>query len=220
MLQSLRPLFTNQGYHVLLFNSRGVGGSSGRASFTGIAEVRDLEGIVRWAIDELFDVQHVVLMVRVFFQGSLLSNIAQGYSHGSLIASMHPSVIHVESNQIHVHRILLSYPLSVRGWLTFFSSDKYQNALTSIIEHEPESRILVLYGTSDQFTSTPKYRHWVQNLSRSSGKHPSMLTTHEVESADHFWHADNSMDELCRHVESWLTSLSSIIMTSVDPRVP
>lgn len=63
MLQTLLPSFTDHGYHVILFNSRGVGKSSGRASFSGLAEAHDLELLVHWAIKELPSVKHVVLMV-------------------------------------------------------------------------------------------------------------------------------------------------------------
>ena len=52
------------GYHVLLFNSRGVGKSSGWASFTGLAEGKDLEELVQWGLGAVTNVMSVVLMVR------------------------------------------------------------------------------------------------------------------------------------------------------------
>ena len=53
------------GYHVLLFNSRGVGKSSGWPSFTGLTEGKDLEALVQWGLGAVPNVKSVVLVVRV-----------------------------------------------------------------------------------------------------------------------------------------------------------
>jgi len=183
VLQSLQPTFTGQGYHVLLFNSRGVDRSTGRASFSGLPEARDLQLLVQWALNELPGIKHVVLM---------------GYSHGSLISSLHLPTI--QDTSIQIHHILLSYPLSVRGFLTFFNTQKYIHALASLLSQN-NTRTMIIYGTSDQFTSVSKYRGWVQGVT-SEG----VLTTHEVEGADHFWRGPYA-EQLCTLIEAWLKEL-------------
>ena len=52
------------GYHVLLFNSRGVGKSSGWPSLTGLTEGRDLEELVQWGLGAVPNVKSLVLIVR------------------------------------------------------------------------------------------------------------------------------------------------------------
>lgn len=39
-----------KGYHIIRYNSRGVGGSSGWPSFTGFTEGEDLKAVVDWSI--------------------------------------------------------------------------------------------------------------------------------------------------------------------------
>ena len=87
MLKSLSiPLFA-KGYHVLRYNSRGVGRTTGWASFTGIQESEDLRGkriliqvrrvlhwhlslllypkeLIDWALTKLSNVQHILIIVR------------------------------------------------------------------------------------------------------------------------------------------------------------
>ena len=61
-MELIEPL-TSKGYHVLRYNSRGVGASTCRASFTGFSEVEDLEAVVKWAIDKVTDIQSIVILV-------------------------------------------------------------------------------------------------------------------------------------------------------------
>lgn len=39
-----------KGYHIIRYNSRGVGGSSGWPSFTGFTEGEDLKAVVEWSL--------------------------------------------------------------------------------------------------------------------------------------------------------------------------
>lgn len=61
-MKLIEPL-TSKGYHVLRYNSRGVGTSSGRASLSGFSEVKDLEAIVQWAVDSVPDIRSIVILV-------------------------------------------------------------------------------------------------------------------------------------------------------------
>ena len=58
----VEPL-TSRNYHVLRYNSRGVGASTGRASFTGFSEVEDLEAVVQWTLNKIPDVGSLVILV-------------------------------------------------------------------------------------------------------------------------------------------------------------
>jgi alpha/beta superfamily hydrolase len=62
LTELIEPL-TSKGYHVLRYNSRGVGASTGHASFTGFSEVEDLEAVVQWALDRVPDIRSLVILV-------------------------------------------------------------------------------------------------------------------------------------------------------------
>ena len=51
------------GFHVIRYNSRGVGRSSGWPSFTGTKEGEDLRALVNWALSQIPDVKSVVIFV-------------------------------------------------------------------------------------------------------------------------------------------------------------
>lgn len=53
-------------YLVILYNSRGVGRSSGWSSFTGFSEAEDLKALVQWVIQQHPAVTSIVLLVREF----------------------------------------------------------------------------------------------------------------------------------------------------------
>lgn len=52
-----------RGYHVLRYNSRGVGKSSGWPSLTGMREVQDLKELIQWALAYISSVVSVVVIV-------------------------------------------------------------------------------------------------------------------------------------------------------------
>ncbi|KIY44133.1 hypothetical protein FISHEDRAFT_78048 [Fistulina hepatica ATCC 64428] len=130
------------GYHVLRYNSRGVGRSSGHASFTGLSEVADLEALVDWALHELHHVEQLTM----------------GYSYGALIASMYP--MHPSIKTTH---IFISYPLGPRAWLTLFHSRTYAVRLEALLR-TPSSHVLALFGDQDEFTSSRNYHAWATEL--------------------------------------------------------
>ncbi|KDQ56986.1 hypothetical protein JAAARDRAFT_131498 [Jaapia argillacea MUCL 33604] len=185
-LHILAACFEDCGYHVLRFNSRGVGKSTGRASFTGFSEAQDLRDIVKWGIDTVPDIRHVVIL---------------GYSHGSLIASLHPSL----PPPVQIHHILLSYPLGPRSWLTAFRSSTYASALSDLIA-DPSSDILVIYGDRDEFTGIASYQTWAEELKRqAAGAGKGKLQVQRIDGGSHFWfHQAEIQSSLQQVVRAWL----------------
>ncbi|TRM65064.1 Alpha/Beta hydrolase protein [Schizophyllum amplum] len=164
-----------KGYHVLRYNSRGVGRSTGRASFTGLAEGEDLEALVRWALGQIPNVTNVAIV---------------GYSHGSLIASLHP----VLEPPVQTQHILISYPLGPRGWLTLFKSSHYTAKLSDLLR-DPRGRVLIVHGDNDEFTSAGSYRTWVEELQKvTQGEAKAQLAISLFPGVSHFWHGLGQKD--------------------------
>lgn len=99
----------------------------------------------------------------------------QGYSYGSLAASLHPvrppSLFspsnlahnpHVSPN-LRIRHILLSYPVGVLWFLSFFHTRTYEEKLRELVT-SPGADVLVLFGEKDQFTKKEKYRAWMETL--------------------------------------------------------
>ena len=57
VLQVLLPPLQSRGYHVIVYNSRGVGLSSGSRSLTGMPEVKDLQDVVQWGLANVSNVR-------------------------------------------------------------------------------------------------------------------------------------------------------------------
>lgn len=60
----MHPLTHYLKFHVLRYNARGVGRSSGWKSFTGLQEGEDLRELVQYALKRLGDVRQVAFIVR------------------------------------------------------------------------------------------------------------------------------------------------------------
>ena len=63
VLLSLQDSLQAKGYRVLRYNSRGVGRSTGWASFKGFSEAKDLEALVKWAMVKVVNVHSLVIVV-------------------------------------------------------------------------------------------------------------------------------------------------------------
>ncbi|KAL1745594.1 Alpha/Beta hydrolase protein [Schizophyllum fasciatum] len=184
---AVEGVLIGKGYHVIRYNSRGVGRSTGRVSSTGMAEGEDLEGVVRWALQRIPNIDTVTIA---------------GYSHGALIASLHP----VLPPPITMNHILISYPLGPRGWLTLFKSAHYAARLSDLIQN-PRARVLVVHGDGDEFTSAASYRDWAAELRMAAdsggrsdegpGEAAARLVISSCPRASHFWHGDseNALEE-------------------------
>jgi len=177
----------SRGFHIVLYNSRGVGRSSGWPSFTGLQEGKDLEELVQWGISYVGDVRHVLIV---------------GYSYGALIASQNP----VLPPPMKTSHILLSYPLDKRSLLTLFHGQTYATALKSLVQ-SPSSKVLLAHGTHDEFTGIKSYEVWAAQVQREAtdgaegGEHRVQVEV--IEGATHFWD-ESCAQVLCDAVERWL----------------
>ncbi|KAI0789879.1 alpha/beta-hydrolase [Abortiporus biennis] len=168
VLCSIQDPFLQQGYHVLRYNSRGVGQSSGWPSLTGSQEAQDLQKLVQWALHEIPSISTVVIL---------------GYSHGSLIASLFP----ILPDPVKVYHILLSYPLGPRSWLTAFRGNMYATTLNNLLSNK-RADVLVVFGDHDEFTGEESYDTWAEDLKRQvQGEGKGHLQIVKVEGATHFW---------------------------------
>jgi len=179
VLHSVSNTLLGQGYHVIRFNSRSVGRSTGRASFTGLPESRDFQDVVRWGMNQVGNVGTVALV---------------GYSHGCLPVLLHP----LHPQPVETAHILISFPLSPLPFLTAFHSSTYTSALSALTSN-PQARVLILYGDRDQFTAVGKYDSWVNGLTME-GKSVECV---RVAEGDHFWRGQAG-EEMRNTVKSWL----------------
>lgn len=195
VLHSLTGVLQEQGYHILRYNSRAVGRSTGWASFTGFDEGRDLEAIVQWVVREVKDV--VISTVVII-----------GYSHGALITTLHPT-LDQDRLPFKLAYVLLSYPLGTRGILTRFKGSYYQQKLDDLVS-SGKSKVLVAFGGHDEFTAFGKYNAWAAQLQSKAFEEPDtgekVLRVLAVPDASHFW-LDETHDILCAELSSWLSSL-------------
>lgn len=63
VLLSFLSTFLKRDYHIILYNSRGVGNSGGSPGWTGLSEAQDLQNVVDMALREIDDVNEIVLLV-------------------------------------------------------------------------------------------------------------------------------------------------------------
>ncbi|PVF97296.1 alpha/beta-hydrolase [Serendipita vermifera] len=189
VLHDLVSPFIRRGYHVVLFNSRGVGQSSKWPSLSAMAEVEDLRQLVTVIIQGFIE-EH---------NATVTSVVVLGYSHGSIPVSHHPVEVDVPAGAaIPVSHVLLSYPLSPLPLLTMFYHNTHATALRTLAEN-PRSNVLILYGDHDQFTGEGKLDTWSQGLQGKGGK----VEVCKINGADHFWHG-RSADRLLEVVGKWL----------------
>jgi alpha/beta superfamily hydrolase len=66
VLHSLTDPLLEAKYHIIRYNSRGVGKSTGFSSFTGFSETEDLKALVQWALGRIGNITSVVLIVSHF----------------------------------------------------------------------------------------------------------------------------------------------------------
>ncbi|OCH84088.1 alpha/beta-hydrolase [Obba rivulosa] len=183
VLQLLSVPLNQKGYHILRYNSRGVGKSTGWPSLSGSREVQDLQELVQWALGTISPVTSVAII---------------GYSYGSLIASSMPALPNIKTSHV-----LLSYPLGPRHWLTAFRGKTYTAALRSLVQ-DPHSNVLVLHGDHDDFTSSDVYAAWAQSLVADETNNQGRLEVVQIEHGSHFWREEQAKKKLLEVVSRWL----------------
>ncbi|KAJ2916937.1 hypothetical protein MD484_g3529, partial [Candolleomyces efflorescens] len=135
----------------------------------------------------------------------------QGYSHGSLIATLHPNLELPTKTAF----ALISYPLGPRSFLTLFKGSHYDQKLEELVT-SAKSRVFVAFGGRDEFTSFDRYKTWAEQLknkaepattdTQSGSNNKEVIRVLSVPEASHFW-LDESNDQLCAELSSWLGSL-------------
>ncbi|KAH8831256.1 Alpha/Beta hydrolase protein [Flagelloscypha sp. PMI_526] len=185
VLACVAESLVEQGWTLIRYNTRGSGGSGGRGSFSGMSEGEDVVEVVKWGL-------HTV--------GDSVSRLLVGYSYGALIASLCPLIV----NGVQVEHAFISYPLGVRGLLTFFKTAYYKSKILELVMN---GRVFFVYGDRDEFTSLSSYETLLQELEApDSGQIMGCL----VEGANHFWAGDR-MDEMLRELVVWLSRQKNLV---------
>lgn len=187
------------GYHVLKYNSRGIGGSTGKPSLDGFAEGQDLKAVVDWATEQIKDIESIIILVESLLNRPKFPTlICQGYSYGSLIATLFPI-----SESIKTSHVLISYPLDARPTLILpFNVKTYDKKLTNLVQN-PDGSLLIIFGDRDNFTSIKKYEKWADTLREQAGEDGAELEIVTVPGAAHNWD-EEPLEKLVSHLSDWL----------------
>lgn len=124
LLKGIAAGLADKGYRAVTFDMRGAGKSSGRASLTGFAEIKDVIAVCKWVCEKLS-------MDRILLVGS---------SAGAPISGS--AVDHIE--QV-VGYVSLGYPFGMTASILF---GRHHNAILQ----SPKPKLFVM-GTRDGFTS-------------------------------------------------------------------
>lgn len=179
-------------YRVIRFNSRGVGSSQGKASWTGEAEAADFQAIVQQAAANFDGDQSSSTAHEAGIHRAGVSLIIAGYSAGAMYASAvrltsYPPPFTAAATTY----LLISYPLDKLWALSCCKTSTWKRRMGAIT---PE-RLVLVQGTQDQFTKAASYEAWVKELESERGQSGSRTTTiaastfhsETVQGADHFW---------------------------------
>ncbi|CAD6898840.1 unnamed protein product [Tilletia caries] len=177
----------------LTFNSRGVGRSTGRASWTGASESEDYQHVLSWSMRD-FEARHssvrgASVVLCGYSAGSLYCSTAQVKASSPTWASQPPLYV------------LISYPCGVLWALSLFQSARYERALSQLLAGK-EAKVLVVYGTKDDFTGRKTYESWIEGMGSSE------LRVEVIEDGDHFWRTRASLQQLVDCVDAWVSSES------------
>ncbi|XP_059430194.1 uncharacterized protein LOC132163829 [Corylus avellana] len=124
LLKGIAAGLAEKGYRAVTFDMRGAGKSSGRASLTGFAEIKDVIAVCKWVCEHL-SVDRILLV---------------GSSAGAPISGS--AVDHIE--QV-VGYVSLGYPFGMTASILF---GRHHNAILQ----SPKPKLFVM-GTRDGFTS-------------------------------------------------------------------
>ncbi|KAL9934759.1 hypothetical protein V8E36_006534 [Tilletia maclaganii] len=196
-------LMVKRHIQVVTFNSRGVGSSTGKASWTGATECEDYQRVVDWATAR-FEARYPTVQ-----DASL---ILCGYSAGSLYCSTAQAPPSMLSGRTWAKTgplyILISYPRGVLWALSLFQSSTYDRALQRLSDTSAKSRALILHGGKDSFTSRKTYDLWTSKLTSDR-----RITVECIDDADHFWASRAMLQRLVARVDDWLLRQLRVLPT-------
>ncbi|XP_058070856.1 uncharacterized protein LOC131219717 [Magnolia sinica] len=136
LLRGIAVGLAERGYTAVTFDMRGAGRSTGRASLTGSAEIRDVIVVCKWAVDNL-------LADRILLVGS---------SAGAAISGSAVDLV----EQV-VGYVSLGYPF---GWTASILFGRHQKAILQ----SPKPKLFVM-GTNDGFTSVKQLENKLKSVS-------------------------------------------------------
>lgn len=208
---SVANALLQHGYRVIRFNSRGVGSSQGKASWTGEAEAADFQAIVQQGAANFGGDQSSSTAHEPGSHPAGVPLIIAGYSAGAMYASAvrlasYPPPFTAAATTY----LLISYPLDKLWALSCCKTSTWKRRMIAIA---PE-RLVLVQGTQDQFTKAASYEAWVKELESERERGGPRTTTiaastfhsKTVQGADHFWsqleHRQRLLEAVSRFVVS------------------
>ncbi|KAB2605956.1 hypothetical protein D8674_005673 [Pyrus ussuriensis x Pyrus communis] len=117
LLRGIAAGLADSGYKALTFDMRGVGRSTGRASLTGFAEIKDVISVCKWVCENLsadrillvgFSAEQVVGYVSLGYPFGMLASILFGRHHKAVLRSTKPSsTYNIKFLSQHIHFLKL-----------------------------------------------------------------------------------------------------------------
>ena len=180
----------------------GVGGSAGRASWTGAPETTDVCNCIRWLVsdDGAPEVKHVE---RVF---------VCGYSFGAAVGCSAVAGCGADQYQELTDAIAgvaaISYPCGWLSWFLLGGHNKHVRELGFL----DRDRILFTIGTADQWASARQVRNLAATIPPATTEGNAAATgngvrVEVVEGADHFFFGDE--ERVVRPVLAWLVKCAA-----------
>ncbi|KAF8080772.1 hypothetical protein N665_0923s0012 [Sinapis alba] len=142
LLKGIASELASKGFWSVTFDTRGAGKSTGRATLTGFAEVKDVIAVCRWLSQE-FEVDRILLV---------------GSSAGAPIAGSA-----VEQVEQVVGYVSLGYPFGLMASVLF---GRHHKAILS----SPKPKLFVM-GTQDGFTSVSQLKKKLKSAAGRTETH-------------------------------------------------
>ncbi|CAK9328052.1 unnamed protein product [Citrullus colocynthis] len=142
LLRGMAAGLAERGYRAVTFDMRGAGKSSGRASLTGFAEIKDVIAVCKWVCENL-SVRRILLV---------------GSSAGAPIAGSSVDLI----DQV-VGYVSLGYPFGLTASILFGRHHK-------AILQSPKPKLFVM-GTRDGFTSVKQLQNKLKSAAGRAETH-------------------------------------------------
>lgn len=140
LVKGLAMELNRRGFSCVTFDMRGVGGSTGRPTLTGQAEVRDVEKVCRWAAEKF---QQKIVLV--------------GSSAGAPIAGSAVDLVEAV-----VGYVGIGYTFG--WWSSILFGSHYKAILSS-----PKPKLFIM-GTSDGFTSVKQFKSKMSEIKHGKPK--------------------------------------------------